>query len=152
VEASRVRQGRPSDRAFIVSLAEEAFGVYGDYGRFLAQWIEWPGVRTRVAEARGVAVGLAVVAVVAGPEGARADLLAIAVVASARRSGLGGALLDDAIVQSRRLPEVGLIELTVADSNEPARRLFEGRGFRYVEEEIGRYPQGQRALHMRLLL
>lgn len=44
------------------------------------------------------------------------------------------------------------LRLTVAEGNSAARALFEAAGFRYVLEQEGHYPKGQRALRMELPL
>jgi ribosomal protein S18 acetylase RimI-like enzyme len=46
---------------------------------------------------------------------------------------------------------IDALRLAVAESNAVARRLFESAGFGYYEAE-GSYPNGQKALHMRLPL
>jgi ribosomal-protein-alanine N-acetyltransferase len=67
----------------------------------------------------------------------QAEILNLAVVVSARRHGLGGALLDAAIeaVSGRGARE---IFLDVRESNKPARGLYESRGFTALGRR-GRY-------------
>lgn len=75
--------------------------------------------------------------VIAGAVADQAEILNLAVVGSARRHGLGGALLDAAIeaVSSRGAHE---IFLDVRESNKPALGLYRSRGFAALGRR-GRY-------------
>ena len=83
-----------------------------------------PLVYVSVAEAEGAVCGYAVLLVAAD----EAEILNIAVVASARRRGIGARLLDDAILEGRARG-ARTMYLDVRDSNVAARALYESRGF-----------------------
>jgi len=72
-------------------------------------------------------VGFAVAQVVAST----AELFEIAVAREARRRGVGAALLDEVLARCRALG-AGAITLEVRESNQPARALYESRGFATV--------------------
>jgi [ribosomal protein S18]-alanine N-acetyltransferase len=87
-----------------------------------------------VAEARGRLAGYLLARMIAG----EAEILTLAVVPWARRRGLGRALLDAAL---ERLAAVGnrAVFLEVRESNEGARELYLGAGFRPVGVRPGYY-------------
>jgi [ribosomal protein S18]-alanine N-acetyltransferase len=64
-----------------------------------------------------------------------AEILTLGVVPSARRQGLGGQILDAVIKFTHQRGSRALF-LEVAVGNNPARRLYSGRGF----SEVGRRP------------
>lgn len=149
------RPANRRDRAFIRALAAEAFAPYGEYGPLLLEWFATPGVEATIAEERGEPLGLTLIAFVADPEAPGSwveDVLAIAVVPSSRRRGLGRRLLEAALARAaeaaRRWP-VRAVRLSVAEENASARALFASAGFGYTGREQSFYPRGQRALHMR---
>jgi ribosomal protein S18 acetylase RimI-like enzyme len=150
-----LRKAGGADRAFIRSLAAQAFAPYGDYGPLLLDWFGTPGVEATIAEDAAGPAGLTLLAFLADPESPGAwveDVLAIAVADRARRRGLGRRLLEAAVARaveaSRRWP-VRAVRLSVAEDNHAARVLFESAGFVYTGREGSFYPRGQRALHMR---
>lgn len=153
-----LRPAERADAAFVRDLSAEAFAPFGDYRELLPRWTVTPGVHVWIAQAKGVPLGFAMVAFYSGDGRATwsyADLLAIAVRADARGRGVGRTLLRQAIETARLardVRDVREIRLTVADTNERARRLFESEGFVVCNENHGRYDGGQRALRMRLAL
>ena len=150
-----LRRGGAGDRAFIRSLATDAFGRYGEYGPLLLDWFATPGVEATIAQDASGPVGLTLVAFLADPEsesGWIEDILAIAVAERARRRGLCRRLLDAALARAAEAAQrwpVRAVRLSVAEDNAPARALFEQAGFEYTGREERFYPRGQRALHMR---
>jgi ribosomal protein S18 acetylase RimI-like enzyme len=150
-----LRPAGPHDRAFIGSLAAQAFATYGDYGPLLLDWFATPGVEGTIAESGGQPVGLTLLAFVADPEAPAqwvADLLAIAVAPEVRQRGIGRRLLEAAAARAREAARrwpVRALRLSVAEENAPARALFESAGFTYSGREDRFYPRGQRARHMR---
>jgi ribosomal-protein-alanine N-acetyltransferase len=154
-DTASLRRGSGRDRPFIRSLAADAFAVYGEYGPLLVDWFDTPGVEATIAEDESGPLGLLLVAFLADPEAPGfwvQDILAIAVVERARRRGLGRRLLSAAIeraTEAARHWPVRALRLSVAESNAPARALFEGARFQYAGREESFYPRGQRALHMR---
>jgi len=151
------RRARADDAGFLSDLAGEAFDTYGDYRAVLASWASDPYVEVTLAVLDGERAGAAFLVFIRpgeAPHTRIADLLALGVVASLRGRGLGRALLDRMVRRSgaaARLLGVEALRLTVAESNVAGRHLFETAGFRYYEGE-GSYPNGQKALHMRLPL
>ena len=133
------RPARADDAQFLAELAGEAFGTYGDYEAVVAAWAADRFVEATIAVHDDTRVG---------------DLLALAVAARFRGRGLGRALLAHVVERARdvsRRHGIDALRLAVAEGNAVARRLFESAGFSYYEAE-GSYPNGQRALHMRLSL
>jgi ribosomal protein S18 acetylase RimI-like enzyme len=151
------RAARAGDLPFLVGLAHEAFGPYGDYVPKVEDWAADPCVETTIAEQNGTRVGAAFLLLFrpdAAPDRPIADLVGLAVAPSFRGRGFGAALLRHVVDHVRdvaRVHPIPALLLTVADSNVSARRLFESEGFQYDREE-GSYPEGQKALHMSLPL
>jgi ribosomal protein S18 acetylase RimI-like enzyme len=150
-----LRPARAEDAPFLVELAGEAFGVYGDYAPLVAAWAGDPHVEVTVAEHDGAPAGAAFLVFLRpgeAPDTKVADLLALAVAAPLRGHGFGRALVAHVVARARgvaRRHGIAALRLAVAEGNAPARRLFESAGFHYYEAE-GSYPGGQKALHMRL--
>jgi ribosomal protein S18 acetylase RimI-like enzyme len=63
------------------------------------------------------------------------ELTGIYVAPEFRRRGVGAALLDAAVAHARALPGLRYVRLTVNASNQPARVLYESRGFECVGVE-----------------
>lgn len=141
---SRVRLMRPADRAALRRLGQHAFAQFGEYGDSLDQWLRHPRVVTVVAGSPPA--GFAMVAPVDG----QAYLLGICVDPTARRTGVGQALLGEAIGQAaRRCKHWGVdsLSLEVAEANTAARSLFAGAGF--ADAGAGRaYADGQASRRM----
>ncbi len=152
-----VRPMRPTDRAAVAGLGERLFEAYGDYGPALHRWVRHPDVSTLVAATKAGLVGFAMVGPVLGPDD-RLDvyLFGIAVDEAWRRRGLGGALLDAAVVEAARRGrrwEAGLLRLDVAASNTSAIALFRGAGFEdHDAAPADAYRSGEPALSMALTL
>lgn len=153
----RIRPAIPSDFTFIRRLAVRVFSYLGDYGRIIPDWLAHDGVLSFVVEEGGRPAGFSMIGYYRlegkDAQGYAADLLAIAVSPEAQHQGLGRRLLEHAIATARthrrRLP-VHELRLSVAESNQRARRLFGSAGFVDVPGDHGFYEGGQRALHMRL--
>ncbi|MEP7328153.1 MAG: ribosomal protein S18-alanine N-acetyltransferase [Betaproteobacteria bacterium] len=95
------------------------------------------GYSTRVGEREGRIVAYGVLMLAPG----EAQLLNLSVVHDARREGLGAALLEQFIVDARRLgAEQVFLEVRV--SNGPAIALYERAGFAPVGRRNGYYPGG----------
>ena len=151
------RRGRADDAPFLAELAGEAFGVYGDYAPVVAAWAVDPFVETTIAEQAGAPAAAAFLVFLKPAEAPHTrvgDLLGLAVAAPFRGRGLGSALLAHVVARARHVAarhDIEAVRLAVAEGNAPARRLFESAGFVYYEA-LGSYPNGQKALHMRLPL
>jgi ribosomal protein S18 acetylase RimI-like enzyme len=123
----------------------------------VAAWAADPHVEVTLAEHEGAPAGAAFLVFLRpgeAPDTKVADLLALAVAASFRGRGFGRALLDHVVARANdvaRRHGIHALRLTVAEGNGPARRLFESAGLRY-DDAVGSYPEGQRALHMSLVL
>jgi ribosomal-protein-alanine N-acetyltransferase len=150
-----LRAASTADRGFVRDLSAQAFRAFGDYRELLPRWLSEPGVLTFVAVESGERLGFAMLGFYFGDEARTwcyADLLALAVHPAHRRQGIGRRLLARAIeaaVESRRSLDVRELRLTVADSNEAARRLFAAAGFAPDGLDHGRYDGGQVAIRMR---
>jgi ribosomal protein S18 acetylase RimI-like enzyme len=106
-------------------------------------------VYTLIAETDRQSIGFAMYTFEAR---AAADLLAIAVLPEWQKQGAGKLLLNGVEAAVRDCSgEAGeaSVRLSVAQDNIPARRLFEGCGYRYLAEEQGVYPGGQPSIAMR---
>ena len=148
-----LRLATAADTDFVRDLAAEAFAAFGDYRELLPRWTAMPGVTCWVA-ADPQPCGFVMVAFYFGDPARTwvyADMLAIAVRADRRGQGVGTRLLERAIetaLEARGTFDVRELRLTVADTNDRARALFEAHGFAVSEENHGRYDGGQRALRM----
>jgi len=79
-----------------------------------------------------------------------ADLLALAVLPTHQRRGIGSKLLDHVIEVAERVApasHISQLRLTVAEHNTGAQRLYQRTGFTIVEG-AATYDRGQRALRM----
>lgn len=157
----------------MVDVGAEVYAPLGDYRAILPDWVRHPGVFGFVFQderAGAGPLGYILVGFYQPPDLPRnlrgdpgeisaapreihvADLLAIAVQPGSQGRGVGSRLLayaiDLALVAGDRMfvPE---IRLTVADSNEGARRLFERHGFEVIDAAHGEYDGGQIAVRMR---
>ena len=151
----RVRPARLDDMDFVRDLGAEAFEPYGRYGPLLPDWFMRPGVVTFVGEAGGKRAGFAMLAFYEARTGWIGDLLAIAVAPSRRRGGLWGALIDRVIEEAGRMVgtlPLRAVELSVAETNLGAKRLFERHGFRVLDPSAGYYDGGQPTIRMARLL
>lgn len=142
-----IREGRPADAPFVVGLGAVAFARFGDYGPIMEGFLASPDVWSVIAEAAGHHVGFALVELPpAHPD--FADLVAIAVDARHRRTGVGRALLSRVIASREERGKPSLLVLTVADDNAGAIALFRSRGFKTIPGSLGRYAGGQTSHQM----
>jgi ribosomal protein S18 acetylase RimI-like enzyme len=126
----------------VVDLGAVAFARFGDYGPIMQEFLANPDVVTFVAEGAGHRAGFALVELPAAHPGF-ADLVAIAVEAGHRRTGVGRALLSRVIASLEERAGPSMLVLTVADDNDAALALFRARGFKIVPGSLGRYAGGQ---------
>lgn len=142
-----IRLGRPADAPFVVDLGAMAFARFGDYAPIMREFLANPDVVAYIAEGAGDRAGFALLDLPPAHPGF-ADLVAIAVEARHRRTGVGHALLSHVIasLEKRRAPSV--LVLTVADDNDAALALFRARGFKIVPGSLGRYARGQNSHQM----
>lgn len=137
-----VREGRPDDAPFVVGLGATAFARFGDYGPIMREFLASADVAFFIAEAAGEPVGFALVEAPLTRPWFK-DLVAIAVDAGYRRTGVGRSLLSRVIVSLEARRDASLLVLTVADDNDPAITLFRGLGFEMIAGVQGRYAGGQ---------
>ena len=136
-----VRRGRPGDAAALVALAEAVgsepegwliserrWRSAGDERRYLKAVRRHPDAAVFVAEAETEIVGRLSVSRDPHPASRHVADLGLMVAASARRQGVGWALLDQAAAWARS-SDVRKLELHVFPHNEPAIRLYEKFGF-----------------------
>jgi len=132
-------------------LSAEVFGRFGDYAEMLPRAMGLERISTVVAEVDGRPVGFAMASLEDLPWG-EIDLTAIAVAPPWQSRGIGRMLLGWVEQTARQLvpgPRPVSVRLTVAEDNEPARRLFDRSGYGTVPGAEGRYPGGQRSLTLR---
>ncbi len=139
------------DRGFVRRLSAAVFARFGDYDRTLPVWMGMPEIGTVVARIDDEPVAFAMYETKTLAPGIL-DLLAIAVTPSWQSRGIGRRLLGhcEELARDRRTPEgLAEVEVTVAEDNDPARRLFDRSGYLVDPSGSGSYPAGQRALTLR---
>ena len=82
----------------------------------------------------------------------RVSLWGMYVAREERRRGIGKALLDGAIARLRSVGDVEQIELTVVQTEEPARGLYLARGFKVQGVMRGAMKDGERYFHEELMI
>ncbi len=154
-----IRRAEAADHPWIVATGAEAYADLGDYTRILPSWLEQPGVLAWIDhDLQGRGRGFAMLGFYmedpsgtgAGPSQVVADLLALAVLPSQQRRGIGNKLLAHVIEVAERVgpsSQIETLRLTVAETNTGAQRMYARAGFRMVEGSAT-YDRGQRALRM----
>lgn len=137
------------DIQWAAPLAEATFAaVDRGYGDALAAWVADPACAAWVAEAEGRPVGFAVV----GGMGINGrvhvlEVLAIAVEAASRRTGVGRHLLA-AVLQDARRRGARRVWSNVAASNVAALAMFRQAGFRVERADDGAFANGETAVRL----
>jgi ribosomal protein S18 acetylase RimI-like enzyme len=162
-----IRRAELADHPWIVATGAEAYADLGDYTRILPSWLEQPGVLAWIDHdiqnrGRGFAMlgfylepNEAAVLGAPPPQSMQssqvvADLLALAVLPTFQRKGIGTKLLHHVIEVAERVApssKIHALRLTVAETNTSAQRLYARNGFRIVDGSAT-YDRGQRALRM----
>lgn len=143
-----------ADYPWIVSTGAAAYRELGDYARILPTWLKQPGMMAWIEQdwdgrGRGFAMlGFYTEDKPSAPQ-VVADVLALAVLPSDQRNGIGTRLLHHVIdIADRIAPRTtGALRLTVAENNRVAQRLYARNGFTVVDG-TAMYARGQRALRM----
>ncbi len=144
-----IRKARLSDRAFVIALGKQLFGVYGPYGQAISRWFDHETTSTFIAELDRIRVGF----VMLGSLNHRWDmppsfeLLAIGICLSARRKGIGNRLME-AVEKDAARQGLDRIFLHTAVKNHPAQQLFYSRGYKPWGLKPQFYPAGQDAIVM----
>jgi ribosomal protein S18 acetylase RimI-like enzyme len=154
-----IRRAELADHPWIIATGAEAYQDLGDYTRILPSWLEQPGVLAWIdydvsGRGRGFAMlGFYLDEPASGPNGPSqviADLLALAVLPSFQRRGIGTKLLHHIIEVAERVApssHIAQLRLTVAETNTGAQRLYARHGFRIIDGS-STYDRGQKALRM----
>jgi ribosomal protein S18 acetylase RimI-like enzyme len=154
-----IRRAEVADHPWIIASGAEAYADLGDYTRILPSWLEQPGVLAWIDHdvanrGRGFAMlGFYMEeppATTAPTHQVVADLLALAVLPTFQRRGIGSKLLTHVIEVAERVAptsQIRALRLTVAEHNVGAQRLYERAGFQHVDV-ASTYDRGQRALRM----
>ena len=151
-----IRRAEPSDHPWIVATGAEAYRDLGDYTRILPSWLEQPGVLAWIdqdgqSRGRGFAMlGFYTEDLDRARQQVIADLLALAVLPSFQRYGIGSRLLHHVIEVAERVApssQITHLRLTVAEDNVGAQRLYARNDFTVVDGSAT-YDRGQRALRM----
>jgi putative acetyltransferase len=150
-----VRPAQPADAAALVALAEEVgaepegwlisdsrWRSVGSERRYLRVVRRHPDAAVFVAETADGVVGRMSVARDPHPASRHVADLGLMVAASARRRGVGWALLEQA-TEWARASGVRKLELHVFPHNEPAIRLYERFGFVREGLRRGHYRRGR---------
>lgn len=141
-----LREVRWQDLAVLADLEEELFGA--EAWSLPSWWGELAGRPRReylLAEDEGGVAGYAGL----DHGGEVSDVMTIAVVPRARRTGLGRRLLEELVVRAGRAGAERLL-LEVRADNDPARALYASRGFVPLQTRRGYYPGGVDALVLAL--
>lgn len=154
-----IRRAELADHPWIIATGAEAYQDLGDYTRILPSWLEQPGVLAWIDyDVQGRGRGFAMLgfylddpATSPGQSPAVvADLLALAVLPSFQRRGIGTKLLLHVIEVAERVApssQIASLRLTVAEANTGAQRLYARHGFRIIDGSAT-YDRGQKALRM----
>ena len=153
-----IRRAEVADHPWIIATGAEAYRDLGDYTRILPSWLEQPGVLGWIDyDVQGRGRGFAMLGFYlddptssASSSQVVADLLALAVLPSFQRRGIGTKLLHHVIEVAERVApssHISSLRLTVAESNTGAQRLYARHGFRIIDGSAS-YDRGQKALRM----
>ena len=155
-----IRRAEVSDHPWIVATGAEAYADLGDYTRILPSWLDQPGVLAWIdQDTMGRGRGFAMLGFyMEDPTGTAslanqqviADLLALAVLPSQQRRGVGSRLLEHIIEVAERVgpaSKIDALRLTVSETNTGAQRMYLRAGFRMLDS-VAMYDKGQRALRM----
>jgi len=154
-----IRRAELADHPWIIATGAEAYQDLGDYTRILPSWLEQPGVLGWIdydvhGRGRGFAMlGFYLEDPTGAPNGSSqviADLLALAVLPSFQRRGIGTRLLHHVIEVAERVApssHIASLRLTVAETNVGAQRLYARHGFHIIDGSAT-YDRGQKALRM----
>jgi ribosomal protein S18 acetylase RimI-like enzyme len=154
-----IRRAEAADFPWIIATGAEAYRDLGDYTRILPSWLEQPGVLAWIdQDMQGRGRGFAMLGFyMEDPTGTGtgapqvvADLLALAVLPTHQRRGIGTRLLEHVIDVAERVAPTSRIDslrLTVAETNSGAQRMYSRAGFRVIDGS-STYDRGQRALRM----
>ncbi len=125
----------PEERARAIPVLEEGFvGVYRWHAKRTLRSVSW----VRAAVAHGDVVGVAMLEPLVPGVG---YVYYLAVARAARRRGVGGRLLDDALTRFAS-EGIRIVYGAVEAENLPSRRVFETRGFRLIERSELNYRDG----------
>lgn len=141
-----VREVRWQDLARLAALETELFGT--EAWSLASWWGELAGRPRReylLAEDEGGVAGYAGL----DHGGEVSDVMTIAVLPRARRTGLGRRLLDELVDRSVRAGAQRLL-LEVREDNAAARALYAARGFELLQTRSRYYPGGVDALVLAL--
>ncbi|MFN0250112.1 MAG: GNAT family N-acetyltransferase [Kofleriaceae bacterium] len=155
-----IRRADVSDHPWIIATGAEAYADLGDYTRILPSWLDQPGVLAWIDhDVHGRGRGFAMLGFyMEDPTGSGtlanqrvvADLLALAVLPSQQRRGIGGKLLAHVIEVAERVAptsKIDALRLTVSETNTGAQRMYARAGFRVVDGSAT-YDRGQKAIRM----
>lgn len=153
-----IRRAELADHPWIIATGAEAYQDLGDYTRILPSWLEQPGVLAWIDyDVHGRGRGFAMLgfylddpSASAGSAQVIADLLALAVLPSFQKRGIGTKLLHHVIEVAERVApssQIASLRLTVAEANTGAQRLYARHGFRIIDGSAT-YDRGQKALRM----
>jgi ribosomal protein S18 acetylase RimI-like enzyme len=150
-----IRLISPTDYDIVRDIAVEVFSEYGDYSVMLPENLLSRGIITFGEERDGRLVGFIQIGFFESLHISKsiiADILAIGVTGKSQRAGIGTELLNHALSYIRKLQNnqirVEKVQLSVAQTNPEARKLFERMGFIVTNFDAGRYQNGQIAIHM----
>lgn len=135
---ARIRRARDSDLDAILEL-EQLFDTDRVSRRALRRFLKVPSASVWVAERADAIVGSCIMLTKSHTR--RARIYSLVVSPAARGQGLAGRLLDAAERAARRIGRDWMV-LEVALDNQPARALYEKRGYRWQRHLEAYYEDG----------
>ena len=137
----QIRTFRTEDLDQVVAIEKVAFP--NPYSRLLFRWFEVTTGDGFIVASREQALGYLISEI----RGGQGHIISMAVDPECRRTGIGEALLREAI--ARMAPRVHEVYLEVRVGNEAAIRLYEKHSFKMTGAVLkGYYPDGESAIVM----
>lgn len=149
-----IRPAELDDGEFLAHLSASAFAPFGDYRETFGQFLGQSATVAWIAQVNGARAGFIICLILEekdAPQQLFIEVLAIAVEPQWQKKGIGQKLL-------RKIQEcaqacsakwgVQSVQLNVADTNEPAKRLFYKLGFEILSADDGVYPHGQKSMRL----
>lgn len=134
----RFRRAGQVDKEFIKALSEELFSIYGDYGDFLASYIDKEEALAWIISKGDQTIGFAIASPVQDRDLTRFEIIAIGLLSRFQGKGIGKKFLDFLLLSLRKM---GVTEVLIHTgiNNKKAQGLFLKRGFVPISIKRGFY-------------
>lgn len=122
------RRAGQSDKEFVRGLSEELFSVYGDYGDFLAGYIDKEKALAWIIDKGDEKIGFAIASPTQDGDLTRYEIIAIGLLPRFQGKGIGKRFLDFVLLSLRK---IGVMEVFIhtGANNKRAQGLFLKTGF-----------------------